>query len=101
VAEIEQRHQRADISDTFAYLVSLGYKGWFLGAEGLRPLDEFDVARHQKDHLLEGLVSRPAAGYVNDFVFLPMASGPEQAGVEPSRAFQDPAANVTKRARRV
>ena len=43
VIEIEQRHQDAPITDTFAYLADLGYEGRYLAPGGLRPLAEFDV----------------------------------------------------------
>ena len=71
LAEIEQRHQQTDMTETFRYLDKLGYRGWFLGPTGLRPLGEFDVARHQTGHLhRHSPTERPASGYVSDFVFL-------------------------------
>lgn len=72
LVEIEQRHQTPDIRDTFGHLESRGYAGWFVGPAGLRPLTDFDVARHQLDLLSNGFaVGRPAPGYVSDFLFLP------------------------------
>ena len=70
--EIEQRHQEADIRETFEFLQGLGYSGSYLGPDGLRRLDEFDVRRHQTDLLSDGFaVGRPAPGYVSDFLFVP------------------------------
>lgn len=71
LVEIEQRHQEADISETFAYLENLGYRGSFVAPDGLRPLAEFDVQRHQLDLLPQSFtVGRPAPGYVSDFLFV-------------------------------
>jgi FkbM family methyltransferase len=72
--EIEQRHQDADIRNTFDYIAGLGYSGSFLSPDGLRPLEAFDVRRHQTDLLPNGFaVGRPAPGYVSDFLFIPVA----------------------------
>lgn len=71
LVEIEQRHQEADIAETFSFLTSFGYRGSFLTSSGLRPLDEFDVNRDQLNLLPEGFaVGRPAPGYVTDFLFV-------------------------------
>jgi FkbM family methyltransferase len=78
LVEIEQRHQEADIRETFAFLEGLGYRGRFLGAGGLRPLSEFDIRRHQTDLLPDGFaVGRPAPGYVSDFLFVASAERSE------------------------
>ncbi len=71
LVEIEQRHQEVDIRETFAYLEELGYRGSFVAPEGLRPLADFDVQRHQLDLLPQSFtVGRPAPGYVSDFLFV-------------------------------
>ncbi len=80
LVEIEQRHQAADIRETFAHLEGRGYAGWFVGPADLRPLAEFDVARHQLNLLPAGFaVGRPAPGYVSDFLFLPHDWSPGRA----------------------
>lgn len=47
--EIEQRHSRVPIANTFAFTASLGYRGEFLDADGqFHPLGQFDPAVHQR-----------------------------------------------------
>jgi FkbM family methyltransferase len=73
--EIEQRHQREDIRQTFAYLAGLGYSGHALRADGPIPLEEFDVKRDQVDLLgSEFMAGEMPSGYVHDFVFVPAES---------------------------
>jgi FkbM family methyltransferase len=70
--EIEQRHQAGDVRRTFAHLEALGYVGYYLRADGLRPLAEFDLARDQLAHLTGTFVPVVMpAGYVHDFLFAP------------------------------
>lgn len=62
--ECEQRHQNGrPIGAVFDFLGHLGYHGFFFVRGALRPLAEFDPARHQN----------PAAPglYCNNFAFLP------------------------------
>jgi FkbM family methyltransferase len=70
--EIEQRHQDGDIHRTFDHLSALGYLGYCLRHDGLRPLGEFDLARDQLAYLtgrfMPGIMP---AGYVHDFLFVP------------------------------
>ncbi len=68
--EIEQRHQKRNISETFSLLDNAGYDGWVLRADGLAPYDTFDVERDQ----LAILRSRRGAtdlgaDYLNTFLF--------------------------------
>jgi len=84
LVEIEQRHQKEDIRDTFEYLVRLGYAGYALRAEGPAPIDEFDVRRDQLDLLsAEFLAGQMPEGYVHDFAFVP--AGAEAPGFTPAR----------------
>ena len=47
VFECEERyHPRHSARDVFAFLEALGYEGAFFSRKGLRPLREFDAARH-------------------------------------------------------
>jgi FkbM family methyltransferase len=70
--EIEQRHQEGDVRRTFEHLEALGYVGYYLRADGLRPLAEFDLARDQLAHLTGTFVPVVMpAGYVHDFLFVP------------------------------
>jgi FkbM family methyltransferase len=59
--ECEQRHNKnRSINDTFDYLASLGYKGFFYLENKLLDIAKFDVNRHQI------LGKRP---YINNFIF--------------------------------
>jgi FkbM family methyltransferase len=71
--KIEQRHQPVgrSITDTFTFLEERGYRGWFALPDGLRPLLQFDVGRHQLGFLTEDFY--PAGmprGYVSNFLFV-------------------------------
>jgi FkbM family methyltransferase len=73
LVEIEQRHSGADVDGTLAYLQGLGYSGYYIHRDGLRPAAEFDVERDQ----LAVLEREPALGwvmppdYIHDFLFVP------------------------------
>jgi len=70
LVEIEQRHQKAPVHETFAYLSGLGYDGWFLGPAGLGPLTEFDLERHQLVPFRASQGEQNVRGdYVADFLF--------------------------------
>jgi FkbM family methyltransferase len=71
--KIEQRHQQEGqpIADTFAFLDGVGYRGYFALPDGLRPLREFDLDRHQLAFLTKDFY--PAGmprGYVSNFLFV-------------------------------
>jgi FkbM family methyltransferase len=67
--ECEQRHlPGSSPAVVFDYLKSLGYRGYFFGPDGLAPIDQFSVARHQP--------ARPGRfwdekDYFNNFAFVP------------------------------
>lgn len=67
VFECEARHlTNHKPSDVFAYLESLGYIGQFFSTTGLRPLDGFNLAVHQKS---AGDRFWDAKDYCNNFLF--------------------------------
>jgi FkbM family methyltransferase len=69
--EIEQRHRDIPVDHTFRFLEGLGYSGFFLDAERLRPIEQFDLERHQLRYLSERFVEGAMpAGYVHDFLFI-------------------------------
>lgn len=71
IVEIEQRHPDADVQATFDYLLGLGYAGYAVHADGLRPLAEFDVERDQLAFLGEDFIPYGVdQGYVYDFLFV-------------------------------
>jgi len=72
LTELEQRHRTEPIETTFSFFADAGYDGWVICEEGLRPLEDFDVARDQLA-LLDGrfMPYGVPAGYVSDFLFCP------------------------------
>lgn len=74
--ECEQRHlPGSSPAAVFDYLKGLGYRGWFFGPDGLAPLEQFDLARHQP--------VRPGRfwdekDYFNNFAFVPADGGSVQ-----------------------
>jgi FkbM family methyltransferase len=69
--EIEQRHRQSDVASAFDRCSALGYEGWALFGDGIRPLDEFDVERDQLSWLSaaspDGIMPH---GYVHNFLFV-------------------------------
>lgn len=63
IVEIEQRHIARPISEAFAEVQAMGYRGWFLCSGALLPLEAFDAGQHQQF----GAAGRP---YCNNFIFL-------------------------------
>ena len=64
--EIEQRHIHKPILEVFDKVLGFGYRGFFVGTQGLTPLSAFNVDRHQSIEKL-GTLKDP---YVNNFLFL-------------------------------
>ncbi len=56
----ERQHRRHTSGEVFAFLEGLGYQGFFFARGGLRPLREFDPARHGEPS---------SAEYANNFAF--------------------------------
>jgi len=63
IVEIEQRHIARPISEAFAEVQAMGYRGWFLRGGALLPLAAFDAGQHQRF----GEAGQP---YCNNFIFL-------------------------------
>jgi FkbM family methyltransferase len=71
LVELEQRHRDAPIETTFSFLARLGYEGYFLDRDGPRPLEQFDIERHQLRFLTGEMVAGSMPdGYVHDFLFV-------------------------------
>ena len=65
--ECEARHhRRSSPAEVFAFLAALGYEGHFFTRDRLRPLREFDPARHG---------DAAGAEYANNFAFVPAGEG--------------------------
>ena len=76
VMEIEQRHRVQPLSETFEWFAARGYAGYVLTHQGRRPLAEFDVERDQLAFVRQGFhKGSPGAGYLNDFLFVPVVAG--------------------------
>lgn len=77
LAEVEQRHREDAIDSTFEFFASHRYRGWFVAADGLHPLAEFDLDRDQLSLAADPFTPYAMpAGYVSDFVFCPPGSSP-------------------------
>jgi FkbM family methyltransferase len=86
-AEVEERHRKDSIEDTFAFFDAAGYRGWFVTGSELRPLQEFDVAHHQLCFLDGRFIPYAMpGGYVHDFLFCPSGIAPPASTVAPPRA---------------
>lgn len=70
--EIEQRHRQVPVSTLISRVLEIGYDGFYVGESGPRPVEEFDIERHQLAFLTSEFVpySMPA-GYISDFLFVP------------------------------
>jgi FkbM family methyltransferase len=76
-AEVEQRHREDPVENTFAFFADAGYRGWFVAGGGLRPLEEFNVIRHQLGFLGDRFIPYAMPeGYVYDFLFSPPGTLP-------------------------
>lgn len=71
--EAEQRHLDEPLGDLFDRVLAEGYQGWFLHRGSWYPLVEFDVKRHQLDHLDDVV----GPDYVNNVVFFPDGAVPD------------------------
>lgn len=68
---LEARHHKDDIQRCFDYLLALGYRGFALYGDGLRPLEAFDLQRDQLAFLGgEFIATAMPRGYVQHFLFV-------------------------------
>lgn len=82
LVEIEQRHQRSPIQETFDLLAGFGYEAYFVRGHSLVGLSSFDVQRDQLSLVPEGFVPYGMpAGYVHYFLFV--RPGTDLAQVSP------------------
>ena len=70
--EAEQRHLDEPLSSLFEHVLGQGYEGWFLHRDAWHPLADFDVQRHQLDHLDDVV----GPDYVNNILFTPIGDRP-------------------------
>jgi len=71
--EIEDRHRENALSEVTAFMTALGYSGFFLDGHQVRPLDDFNHAKHQDRRNISGWKSNWAktGTYINNFIFIP------------------------------
>lgn len=70
--EAEQRHIEEPLGSLFERVTSEGYEGWFFHRGRWHPLADFDVQRHQLDHLDDVV----GPDYVNNVLFTPVGDRP-------------------------
>ncbi|MEQ8282981.1 MAG: FkbM family methyltransferase [Parvibaculum sp.] len=75
--ETEYIHIGDRVLDVFRFCADLGYRGFFLGRNGLSDIALFDIERHQKHR---------GPDYVKNFIFLPGASATAVPAVTPTPA---------------
>lgn len=85
--ECEARHLTTHgVEDVFQFLNARGYRGRFFHPNGLKPLEEFDLGKHQKR---DGERFWDAPDYCNNFLFeASTAKPPARAGGKPGK-FRD------------
>ncbi|MHB8474362.1 MAG: FkbM family methyltransferase [Gammaproteobacteria bacterium] len=66
LVEIEQRHSGRPVIEVFDKILRLGYLGFFMGINGLTPIEHFDPSRDQSMEKFGGVKGH----YINNFVFL-------------------------------
>jgi FkbM family methyltransferase len=69
LVEVEERHKPGALDQIKGFFSDLGYEGFFLLGRRLRPIDEFDLARHQDPSSVEMGEVLFDRVYVNNFVF--------------------------------
>lgn len=71
VVECEERHLGpGSVSDVLSYLGALGYRGSFISGNQVLPVEQFDVAVHQRR---DGEWFWKKPGYCHNFIFEPAA----------------------------
>lgn len=67
LVEIEQRHSSRPIHEMFEKIQGFGYQGYFMDADRLTALENFDAIRHQS---MDNFASVKGGRYINNFLFL-------------------------------
>jgi FkbM family methyltransferase len=70
IIEAEERYCKGAIANLVRFLTKFGYEGWFVYRSKLRPVREFDPAKHQDPNLILGGNRSGYSDYVNNFVFV-------------------------------
>ncbi|MEZ4452981.1 MAG: FkbM family methyltransferase [Nannocystaceae bacterium] len=71
LVEIEERHHPGESTRVFEHLGARDYDGFFLLEGALRPVADFDPARHQRPEDAKRPGAPRSKHYINNFLFLP------------------------------
>lgn len=72
LVEAEERHRTGAVASMRQLLDPLGYEGFFVDADGLHSIGDFDPDLHQRPDALnaDGTGARQGRAYVNNFIFV-------------------------------
>jgi FkbM family methyltransferase len=69
--EIEERHKAGSVEDISRFMRDRGYRGFFVKDGRIRPIEEFDLGRHQAPSLIGEGDRASYKDYINNFIYLP------------------------------
>jgi hypothetical protein len=69
--EIEERHKPGSVADIASFMEGRGYRSYFVHGDRVRPIAEFDIARHQDASLIGEGDRAGYKDYINNFIFVP------------------------------
>lgn len=76
MVEVEERHRAGGVAAVHRFFAEQGYQGFFLDADRLRSMQEFDPARDQNTQALSRSVK--VGRYINNFIFIHASSSAER-----------------------
>jgi FkbM family methyltransferase len=85
--EIEERHRAGSVADIVAFMEGHGYRSYFVEGNLIRPIHEFDIARHQSTSLIGAGDRASYKDYINNFIFVPPHVSVPAAVPSPFRAL--------------
>jgi FkbM family methyltransferase len=69
--EIEERHKAGSVEDITRFMQERGYRGFFVEGSRVRPVEAFDLGRHQAPSLIGEGDRVSYKDYINNFLYLP------------------------------
>ncbi len=69
--EIEERHRPGSVADIANFMEGHGYRTFFVEGDLIRPIQEFDIGRHQSTTLIGEGDRVSYKDYINNFIFIP------------------------------
>ena len=70
LVELEARHRSQSLDNAFARFAELGFVGFGIYPDGLRPVAQFDLERDQLRSSPPDAAGSMPSGYINDFLFI-------------------------------